>query len=61
MIYVLIELLFKLFGLFSDDVKTVNNTNTIVFVSSNGNSDVNAENTESRFSLKKLYAETEII
>lgn len=61
MIYVLIELLFKLFGLFSDDVKTVNNTNTIVFVSSNGNSDVNAEKTESRFSLKKLYAETEII
>lgn len=60
MIYVLIELIFKLFGLFNDDMKSINNENKIIFVSSN-NSSIKTERSESRFSLKKLYAETEII
>ena len=61
MIYVLIELIFKLFGLFNDDMKSINNENKIIFVSSNNNSSIKTERSESRFSLKKLYAETEII
>lgn len=60
MIYVLIELVFKLFGLFNDDMKSINDENKIIFVSSN-NSSIKTEGSESRFSLKKLYAETEII